>query len=67
MGNIKNLKAENGVEKLKELVKAIDICLFCTNLDRNYRVTCRPMSAQAHYWTFLRLGEKPVCWNAVPA
>ena len=46
MENIKNLKAENGVEKLKELVKAINICLFCTNLDRNYGATCRPMSAQ---------------------
>jgi hypothetical protein len=21
---------------------------------------------QPHYWTFLRLGEKPVYWNAVP-
>jgi hypothetical protein len=25
------------------------------------------MGLVAHYWTFLRLGEKPVCWNAVPA
>lgn len=46
MENIKNLKAESGIEKLKELVKAIDICVFCTNLDRNDGVTCRPMSSQ---------------------
>lgn len=46
MENIKNLKAQDGVEKLKELVKAIDICLFCTTLDQNDGATCRPMSAQ---------------------
>ena len=28
------------------MVKAIDICLFCTTLDQNDGATCRPMSAQ---------------------
>jgi len=34
MENIKNLTANKGVEKLKELVKAINICLFSTNLQK---------------------------------
>jgi general stress protein 26 len=46
MENTKNLKANEGVEKLKELVTAINICLFSTNLKRNDGATCRPMSAQ---------------------
>ncbi|MBK8568166.1 MAG: pyridoxamine 5'-phosphate oxidase family protein [Saprospiraceae bacterium] len=46
MESTKNLKANEGVEKLKELVTAINICLFSTNLKRNDGATCRPMSAQ---------------------
>jgi general stress protein 26 len=46
MENTKNLQAHKGVEKLNELVTAINICLFCTNLNRNDGATCRPMSAQ---------------------
>jgi general stress protein 26 len=46
MENTKNLKANEGVEKLKELVNAIEICLFSTNLKGNDGATFRPMSAQ---------------------
>ncbi len=41
-----NLKAREGVEKLRKLVKEIDICLFCTNLKNDEGETCRPMAAQ---------------------
>ena len=41
-----NLKAREGVEKLRKMVKEIDICLFCTNLKNDEGETCRPMSAQ---------------------
>jgi general stress protein 26 len=34
------------VEKLKELVEDINICLFCTQLKTADGATCRPMSAQ---------------------
>lgn len=46
MENTKNLTANEGLEKLKELVKAINICLFSTNLQKNDGATFRPMSAQ---------------------
>jgi general stress protein 26 len=46
MENTKNLTANEGVEKLKELVDAIDICLFNTNLKKSDGATCRPMSTQ---------------------
>lgn len=46
MENTKNLKANEGVEKLKELVTAINICLFSTHLKRNDAAMYRPMSAQ---------------------
>ena len=46
MENIKNLSANEGLEKLKELVNAINICLFSTNLQKNDGATFRPMSAQ---------------------
>ena len=46
MENNKNLSANEGLEKLKELVKAINICLFSTNLQKNDGATFRPMSAQ---------------------
>lgn len=41
-----NDEQTEGVSKLKEMVKAIDICLFCTRLKTNEGATCRPMSAQ---------------------
>lgn len=34
-----------GVKKLKELVDAINICLFCTDLKNDDGATCRPMTA----------------------
>lgn len=46
MENIKNLSANEGLEKLKELVNAINICLFSTNLQKNDGATFRPMSTQ---------------------
>lgn len=46
MENTKNLKATEGLEKLKELVTAIEICLFSTDLQKKEGATCRPMSAQ---------------------
>jgi len=46
MSNTKNLKAFEGVEKLKNLVDDIKICLFCTNLKTGDGSTYRPMTAQ---------------------
>jgi general stress protein 26 len=46
MSNTENLKAKEGVEKLKEMVERIHICLFCTNLKVDDGGTCRPMDAQ---------------------
>ena len=41
-----NLTAHAGVEKLRELVDNIKICLFCTNLKTDDGSTTRPMSTQ---------------------
>lgn len=41
-----NLQAGEGIEKLKDLVDDIDICLFCTNLKTGDGATTRPMSTQ---------------------
>ena len=46
MSNTSHLKAREGIEKLKDLVNDIKICLFCTNLKTDDGSTCRPMSAQ---------------------
>jgi general stress protein 26 len=46
MDNTTNLKEYEGVEKLKELVDDIKICLFCTNLKGNDGEMYRPMAAQ---------------------
>ena len=46
MENTKNLTSNEGIEKLRELVKAIDICLFSTHIKRKNGATFRPMSAQ---------------------
>lgn len=46
MGNTENLSQQAGIEKLKELVEEINICLFCTNLKIDVGSTCRPMAAQ---------------------
>ena len=36
---------KSSVKKLKELVDAINICLFCTDLKNDDGATCRPMTA----------------------
>jgi general stress protein 26 len=41
-----NLTSSEAIEKLKELVEDIDICLFCTNLKTGDGATTRPMSTQ---------------------
>ena len=46
MENTKDLTAHAGVEKLKELVTAINICLFSTHIERKNGATFRPMAAQ---------------------
>ena len=46
MSNTTNLQSGEGIEKLKDLVEEIDICLFCTNLKTGDAATCMPMAAQ---------------------
>ena len=46
MDNTKNLVAHEGVEKLKDLVEKIDMCLFCTHLKTDDGSKARPMSTQ---------------------
>lgn len=46
MEDKKNLHSHEAIEKLKDLVDDIKICLFCTNLKTDDGSTCRPMSAQ---------------------
>ncbi|CAN5150693.1 pyridoxamine 5'-phosphate oxidase family protein [soil metagenome] len=41
-----NLASGEAIEKLKDLVEDIDICLFCTNLKTGDGATTRPMSTQ---------------------
>jgi general stress protein 26 len=48
---------KSSVKKLKELVDAINICLFCTDLKNDDGATCRPMTAldtdaQGNLWFF---------------
>jgi general stress protein 26 len=45
MPNEIKLEQKSGVDKLKELVDAINICLFCTDLKADDGATCRPMTA----------------------
>ena len=44
--NKTNLTAAEGIQKLKDLVEEIYVCLFCTNLKVDDGATCRPMGAQ---------------------
>lgn len=46
MSDIKNLNNEEAILKLRELAKAIDICMFCTNPKTDDGASCRPMSTQ---------------------
>lgn len=41
-----NLSDKEAIEKLRELVEDIRICLFCTNIQKPDHTTCRPMAAQ---------------------
>ncbi len=57
MSNVKDLNNTEAIEKLKELVADINICLFCTNLKTDDGSTCRPMTAikvceQGNLWFF---------------
>ena len=57
MSNIENLNNKEAIDKLKSLVDAIMVCLFCTNLKTDDGSTCRPMSAikvcdQGNIWFF---------------
>lgn len=45
MSEVKNLSGNEGLQKIKELVKEIDFCMFCTNLDEQPFST-RPMSTR---------------------
>lgn len=57
MSDTKNKYLIEGIDKLKELVDAINICLFCTSLKTHDGATTRPMSAikvcdQGNVWFF---------------
>ena len=41
-----NLNSKEAIDKLKTLVKDIDICLFCTNIKTDDGSTARPMGSQ---------------------
>lgn len=56
MSEIKDLSGNEGLQKMKELVKEIDFCMFCTNLNEQPFST-RPMSTrdvdnQGNIWFF---------------
>ena len=56
MSEVKDLSGNEGLQKMKELVKEIDFCMFCTNLDEQPFST-RPMSTrdvddQGNIWFF---------------
>ncbi len=62
MDNVKDLNHNDAIEKLKELVTEINICLFCTNLKTDDGSTCRPMSAikvcdQGNIWFFSEMSS----------
>ena len=57
MSNAKDLTHKEAIDKLKNLVEEIMICLFCTDLKIDDGSTCRPMSAikvcdQGNIWFF---------------
>ena len=57
MSNAKYLTHKVAIDKLKNLVEEIMICLFCTDLKIDDGSTCRPMSAinvcdQGNIWFF---------------
>lgn len=46
MSGTKNFHSTEAIDKLKELVGDINMCLFCTDLKTDDGSTCRPMAAQ---------------------
>ena len=46
MSNVKDLTHSESINKLRELVEEINICLFCSSLKTDNGSTCRPMGAQ---------------------
>jgi len=61
MGDIKNLTDTKGIEKIRDLAKDADICLFTTNLS-SVPLTARPMSTAAvddegNIWFLSRMGS----------
>ena len=46
MSEMTNLRQDEAVNKLKELAEDIDICLFCTDLERKEGSSYRPMSTK---------------------
>ncbi len=46
MSKVKDLSHNESINKLRELVEEINICLFCSNLKNDDGSTCRPMGAQ---------------------
>ena len=62
MADVKNLSNTNGVDKLKELAKDADICMFITDLT-SLPLTARPMSTagvddEGNLWFFSQLGSE---------
>lgn len=45
MGSYKNLSDQEGINKLRELVKSAGMCMFASNLG-GYPISARPMSTQ---------------------
>lgn len=57
MSNTENLNNKEAIDKLKNLVDEIMICLFCTDLKTDDGATCCPMTAikvcdQGNIWFF---------------
>lgn len=62
MSDLENLNNKEAIDKLKQLVLEIDICLFCTNLEKDVGESCRPMSSQkvcdeGNIWFFSEQGS----------
>ncbi len=63
MNTEKKLVGAEGIEKLRKLVKEINICLFCTDLKTDDGATCRPMTAlevddDGNLWFFSGLSSE---------
>lgn len=61
MADHKDLTGKEGIQKLKELAKEIDFCMFCTNVNQ-LPFSTRPMSTrdvddEGNIWFFSRAGS----------